>query len=69
MSSGSQPNTQDADGLEAAVDQAIEACGGDMRSTIRTLIVANEYLETEVGDLMKAVSRAFVRGRFHTYSG
>jgi hypothetical protein len=33
------------------------------------LIVANEYLETEVGELMKAVSHAFVRGRFHTYSG
>jgi hypothetical protein len=44
MSSGSKPNTQDADGLEAAVDQAIAACGGDMRSTIRALIVANEYL-------------------------
>jgi hypothetical protein len=58
-----------ADGLEAAIDQAIEACGGDMRSTIRSLIVANEYLETEVGELMKAVSRAFVRGRFDTYSG
>ena len=69
MSSGSQPNTQDADGLEAAVDQAIEACGGDMRSTIRALIVAIEYLETEVGELMKAISHAFVRGRFHTYSG
>jgi hypothetical protein len=69
MSSGSQPNAQDADGLEDTVDQAIAACGGDMRSTIRALIVANEYLETEVGELMKAVSHAFVRGRFHTYSG
>jgi hypothetical protein len=69
MSSCSQPNKQDADGLEAAVDQAIAACGGDMRSTIRALIVANEYLETEVGELMKAVSHAYVRGRFHTYSG
>ncbi|MEA3135150.1 MAG: hypothetical protein QOG17_2996 [Gammaproteobacteria bacterium] len=39
MSSGSQQNTQeDADGLEAAIDQAIAACGGDMRSTIRALI-------------------------------
>jgi hypothetical protein len=69
MSSGSQPNTQDGDGLEAAVDQAIAACGGDLRSTIRALIVANEFLETEVGELMKAVSHAYVRGRFHTYSG
>jgi hypothetical protein len=69
VSSASQPNAQDADELEVAVDQAIEACGGDMRSAIRTLIVANEYLESEVGELMKAVSHAFVRGRFHTYSG
>jgi hypothetical protein len=69
VSSDSQPNAQDADELEAAVDQAIAACSGDMRSTIRALIVANEYLETEVGELMKAVSHAFVRGRFQTYSG
>jgi hypothetical protein len=32
-------------------------------------IVANEYLETEVGELMKVVSHAYARGRFHTYSG
>ena len=69
MSSGSQPNAQDGDELETAVDQAIAACDGDMRSTIRALIVANEFLESEVGELMKAVSHAYVRGRFHTYSG
>ncbi len=69
MPSGSQPNTEDADELEVAVDQAITACAGDMRSTIRALIVANEFLESEVGELMKAVSTAYVRGRFHTYSG
>jgi hypothetical protein len=55
--------------LEAAVDQAIAACGGDMRATVRALIVANEFLETEVSELMKAVSHPYVRGRFHTYSG
>jgi hypothetical protein len=38
------------DGLAAAVDQAIAACGGDMRSTIPALIVANDYLQTEVGE-------------------
>ena len=69
MSSRLQANTQDADGLEAAVDQAIAACGGDMRSAIRALIVANDYLESEVSELMKAVSHAYVRGRFQTYSG
>ena len=57
------------DRLEAATDQAIAACGGNVRDAVKALIVANEYLETEVGELMKAVSRAYVRGRFQTYSG
>src|SRR3954469_1756425 len=69
MSSRSQPDTEGDDGLEAAVDQAIAACGGDMRSAIRALIVANDYLETEVSELMKAVSHAYARGRFQSYSG
>jgi hypothetical protein len=69
MSSGPQPNTQDGDALEAPADQAIAACGGDMRSTVRALIVANDFLESEVSELMKAVSHAYLRGRFHTYSG
>jgi hypothetical protein len=69
MSSCAKPNTEDEDGLEGAVDQAIAACGGDMRPTIRALIVANEYLENEVSELMKAVSRAYARGRFQAYSG
>jgi len=56
-------------GLEAAVDQAIAACDGDMRAAIRALIVANNYLESEVAELMKAVSHAYARGRFRTYSG
>ena len=69
MLSSSQPATEPNDELETAVDQAISACGGDMRATIRALIVANDYLETEVGELMKAVSHAYTRGRFHSYSG
>jgi hypothetical protein len=69
MSSSAKTSTEDDDGLEAAVDQAIAACGGDMRSTVRALIVANEYLENEVSELMKAVSRAYARGRFQSYSG
>jgi hypothetical protein len=69
MPTHSQPDTDGDDGLEAAVDQAIAACGGDMRSAIRALIVANDFLENEVGELMKAVSHAYARGRFQTYSG
>jgi hypothetical protein len=69
MSSDPRPNAEDADELEAAIDRAIDACGGDLRATIRALIVANNYLESEVSELMKAVSHAYLRGRFHTYSG
>lgn len=69
MPPSSEPDFEEDDGLETAVDQAIFACGGDLRATIRALIVANDYLESEVGELMKAVSRAYVRGRFKSYSG
>jgi len=69
MSADSQPDAHDDDGLEAAVDQAITACAGDMRATVRTLIIANSYLESEVSELRSAVPYAYMRGRFRTYSG
>ena len=69
MSSEPLPNAPEKNELESAVDQAIDACGGNLRETIRALIVANNYLESEVAELMKAVSRAYVRGRFQTYTG
>jgi hypothetical protein len=68
MSSVSQPDEQD-DGLEAAVDQAIAVCDGDPRAAVRALIVANNFLESEIADLKKAVSHAYMRGRFRTYAG
>jgi hypothetical protein len=70
MSQNTAPESQsDADRMEVAADQAIAVCGGDIRAALKALIVANEFLESEVSELMKAVSRAYVRGRFHTYSG
>ena len=69
MSLRPQSDPADDDGLEAAVEQAIDACGGDLRATIRALVVANNYLENEVAELMKAVSHAYARGRFQSYSG
>jgi len=68
MSSVSEPNEQD-DELEAAVDQAIAACDGDLRAAVRALIVANNFLESEMGELKKPVSHAYTRGRFRTYTG
>ena len=45
----SVPNPQsDADQLEAAADQAIEACGGNAREAVKALIVANQFLETDL---------------------
>jgi hypothetical protein len=46
-----QPDTNphsENDRLDAAADDAIAACGGDLRSTIRALILANEFLEYEL---------------------
>lgn len=34
--------------LDIAVDQAIAACDGDLRSTIRSLLLVIEYLEYEL---------------------
>jgi hypothetical protein len=68
MSSDPKPTIAEDD-LEMAVDQAIAACDGDVRATIRALIVANNFLESEMSELMKAVSHAYARGRFQSYCG
>lgn len=38
---------------EQACDRLIAMCNGDPRSTIKALILANEYLETELSELRK----------------
>ena len=63
------PDHGDSDPLEAATDQAIAACGGNARDAVKALIVANEFLETEVCELMQAISHAYARGRFKPYNG
>ena len=60
----SLPNLQsDADQLEAAVDQAIAACGGDAREAVKALIIANAYLETDLEKLKAAASMGYARGK------
>jgi hypothetical protein len=46
----------DVSRYEQACDQAIAMCDGNMRSTIKALIMANEYLEAELQELQAAVS-------------
>ena len=42
---------------EQACDQAIAMCDGNLRSTIKALIMANEYLETELQELQAALPK------------
>ncbi|MGH9810140.1 MAG: hypothetical protein ACRD9W_23295 [Terriglobia bacterium] len=48
----------DINHYERACDQAIAMCDGNLRSTIRILIMANEYLEGELQELQAAASQA-----------
>ena len=57
MSDLSAPS--DDNRYEQACDQAIAMCDGNLRSTIKALILANEYLELELRELQAAVSDDF----------
>ena len=46
----------DVSHYEKACDQAIAMCDGNLRSTIKALIMANEYLEAELAELQAAVA-------------
>jgi hypothetical protein len=46
----------DIDRYEQACDQAIAMCDGNLRSTIKALIMANEYLEIELRELQAAAT-------------
>ena len=46
----------DTSHYEQACDQAIAMCNGNLRSTIKALIMANEYLEAELMELQAAIS-------------
>jgi hypothetical protein len=58
-----QPAPYVPDLLEAAVEQAIAICDGDVRAALRAALVANSFLADEVERLTKEVSVDFTRGR------
>jgi hypothetical protein len=39
-----------SDAYEAAVDNAIATCNGDLHGALKALIIANEFLERELRD-------------------
>ena len=72
MSKGSAAGTGTQDpteALEAAVDDAVAACSGDVRAAVRALLVTLdatenelEALKVEVARIEAAVSGGYVRG-------
>jgi hypothetical protein len=49
--------------LETAVDEAIAACEGDSRATVRALVIANNFLYAEVERFRSMCSPGLTRGR------
>ncbi len=52
----SNPSLSESSHYEHACDQAIAMCNGNLRSTIKALIMANEYLEAELEELQTAIA-------------
>ncbi|MDQ0510859.1 hypothetical protein [Ancylobacter amanitiformis] len=48
---------------EADIDEAIEACDGDLRATIKALLVGQQYLEIALEMSRQEASWGYVRGR------
>jgi len=51
------------DRYEVAVDEAIAACGGDLRAALKALLIANEFLEHQLESISVQVSNGYARGR------
>jgi hypothetical protein len=43
--------------------KAIAACGGDAREAVKALIIANQFLETNLEKLRAAVSSGYARAK------
>jgi len=48
---------------EDDVDEAIRACGGDVRATIRALLIAGQFMEKELEEARLEASWGYVRAR------
>jgi hypothetical protein len=60
LSSSEFSSPCDTNRYERACDQAIAMCDGNLRSTIKALIMANEYLEIELQELQATTSNGRV---------
>jgi hypothetical protein len=64
MPSAIQDQPPKPDRLEVATDQAIAACGGNVRNAVKALLVTNEFLEAQIAELQAAISNGYARGKF-----
>jgi len=58
-----EADSPDQNELETAVDEAIAACDGDVRATVRALVVANSFLYAEMERFKALISTGFARGK------
>jgi hypothetical protein len=58
-----KPASEAPDPVDAAIEQAIAICDGDVRAALRAALVANSFLMDEVERLTRAASFGFARGR------
>jgi hypothetical protein len=57
------PSPTAADAIEDEVQEALAICGGDAIAALRITLIANAFLEAEIGRLSAAVSSGFARGK------
>ncbi|MBR0696866.1 hypothetical protein [Bradyrhizobium lablabi] len=54
-----------SDPSDAAIDQIVASCNGDLRGALRALLLVNEHLEAELQQFYAAAAQDSVaRGKF-----
>jgi hypothetical protein len=48
---------------EAAIDEIVARCEGDVRGALKALLLVNEHLEAEIAQLYAAAARYGINGR------
>lgn len=48
---------------EAAIDEIVASCNGDLRGAVKALLMVNEHLEAEIAELYAAAAQYGLTGR------
>jgi hypothetical protein len=66
QSAPNSPETDQTAVLEDDVEETIALCGGDARAALKSALIANAFLQTEIERLAAAASTGFARGRIRS---